>query len=93
MYGRNRGRGRERKVRGGAPGPYGLVVGDRPYGTSGTGRRVTECHPADRVPSGQPLTAPDMIPPTICLPKITKTTSSGSVLISAPAMTMLWSGV
>lgn len=92
MCGRNRGRGRERKVRGGAPGPYGLWSGTGRTGGPGRGRRVTECHPADRVPSGQPLTAPDMIPPTICLPKITKTTSSGSVLISAPAMTMLWSG-
>lgn len=41
----------------------------------------------------QPLTAPAMMPPMICLPKITNTSSSGRVLISAPAMTMLWSGV
>ncbi|CAM5554268.1 hypothetical protein SCALM49S_03963 [Streptomyces californicus] len=34
-----------------------------------------------------------MIPPTIFLPKTTNTTSSGSVLISAPAITMDWSGV
>lgn len=85
--------GEGEEVWGGAPGPYGLRSGQAVRDVRDGGRRVTEHHPADRVPSGHPLTAPDMIPPTICLPKITNTTSSGSVLISAPAMTMLWSGV
>lgn len=41
----------------------------------------------------QPLTAPCMMPPTICLPKIANTSSSGSVPSSAPAMISDWSGV
>lgn len=70
------------------PYPYGLWVRYRPYGIRQGGTRGR----ADGCGGGQPLTAPAMMPPTICLPKITKTTSSGRVLISAPAMTMLWSG-
>lgn len=74
--------GQVQAVRDGEPG------GDRGAGI-GPGCAAGRGGAAD---GDQPLTAPDMIPPTICLPKITKTTSSGRVLISAPAMTMLWSG-
>src|SRR5690606_18315906 len=41
----------------------------------------------------QPFTAPCMMPPTICLPKMANTISSGSVPSSAPAMIRDWSGV
>jgi len=78
----------------GARPPYGLVR-YRSYGTAGPDLVRNGGPGSDRDGAAgrcQPLTAPDMMPPTICLPKITKTTSSGRVLISAPAMTMLWSG-
>ena len=83
-------RDRDRKC--GGPAPYGLVR-YRSYGTAGPDLVRNGGPGSDRNDGrSQPLTAPDMIPPTICLPKITKTTSSGRVLINAPAITMLWSG-
>lgn len=42
--------------------------------------------------AGQPLIAPCMIPPTICLPNSRKAMSSGRVPRSAPAMITAWSG-
>ena len=44
------------------------------------------------VGAGHPLTAPSMIPPTICRPSRTKTISTGTVPTSVAAMITEWSG-
>ena len=73
----------------------GKVVGDQGYGVGegrGEGAEAAAARPLRPGAAVQPLIAPCMIPPTICLPNSRKAMSSGRVPRSAPAMITAWSG-